>query len=307
MTATPVSARDVLTQKEADARAHRLSHVSYALNIDLVRDADVYRGDVTLRFQLTGTGDLFVDFRGKTIERLVVNGEDLEPDWSGYRLTVPGDALDAHNTVHVVYENEYDHGGDGFHQFRDPEDGEEYLYTNFEPYEAHRLFACFDQPDIKAEYELSVVAPTEWELIANAVELTAERLDDGRTLHTFKRTEPFSTYLFALIAGPYHVFRDQHGSVPLGFFCRKSLVEHVDIDELWEVTKQGLDFFSSFFDYAYPFTKYDQIFVPEFNAGCSATRPRRTSAWAAPRRCCTRWRTCGSATWSRCAGGTICG
>ncbi len=267
MTATPVSARDVLTQEEAQARAHRVSHVSYALNIDLVRDSDRYRGDVTMRFQLAGAGDLFVDFRGKTIERLVINGEQLEPDWSGYRLTLPGDALDAHNTVHVVYENEYDHGGDGFHQFRDPEDGEEYLYTNFEPYEAHRLFPCFDQPDIKAEYELTVVAPTEWELIANAVELSAEGLDDGRTVHRFKRTEPFSSYLFALIAGPYHAFREHHGGVPLGFFCRKSLVEHVDIEELWEVTKQGLDFYSSFFDYAYPFTKYDQIFVPEFNAG----------------------------------------
>ena len=267
MTATPASARDVLTQEEADARARRVSHVSYDLRIDLTRDADGYRGDVTIRFQLEGFDDLFVDFRGKTIERLVVNGEAIEPDWTGYRLTMPGSALSAYNTVHVIYDNEYDHGGDGFHQFRDPEDGQEYLYTNFEPYEAHRLFPCFDQPDIKAEYELTVSAPSEWELISNSVELTVERLDDGRILHSFKKTDPFSSYLFALIAGPYHAFRDRHGSVPLGFFCRKSLVEHVDIDELWEVTKQGLDFYASFFDYAYPFTKYDQVFVPEFNAG----------------------------------------
>lgn len=259
--------RDVLTQEEAEARAKRVSHVDYDLRIDLTRSADTYRGDVTLHFQLVGNDDLFVDFRGTIIRNLVVNGEELEADWTGYRLTLPGATLDSYNSVRVVYENEYDHGGDGFHQFHDTEDGEEYLYTNFEPYEAHRLFPCFDQPDIKAEYDLTVAAPSEWELICNAVELSTEPLDDGRTLHTFHKTERFSTYLFALIVGPYHAFRNQHGNVPLGFFCRKSLVKHVDIEELWEITKQGLDFYSTFFDYSYPFTKYDQVFVPEFNAG----------------------------------------
>ena len=267
MTATPATTRDVLTQDEAEARAGRVSHASYELHIDLARGANGYRGHVTLRFQLAGAGDLLLDFRGKEIELLELNGDPAEPAWDGYRLTLPGDALRAHNTVRVVYENDYDHGGDGFHQFIDPEDGEEYLYTNFEPYAAHRLFPCFDQPDIKADYTLTVTAPPQWELIANSLELTVEKLDDGRILHQFKKTEPFSSYLFALIAGPYHTFRDRHRGIPLGFFCRRSLVQHVDIDELWQVTKQGLDFYSSFFDYAYPFTKYDQVFVPEFNAG----------------------------------------
>ncbi|MCH8200101.1 MAG: aminopeptidase N, partial [Chloroflexi bacterium] len=220
-----------------------------------------------MRFQLSGDGDLFLDFRGQRIERLDVNGEPVEADWSGYRLVLPAAVLRSHNTIAIAYENEYDHGGEGFHQFVDPEDGERYLYTNLEPYAAHRLFPCFDQPDIKADYQLTVIAPPGWELISNSLCLTAEKLDDGRIRHRFEKTEPFSTYLFALIAGPYHAFRDQHGDVPLGFYCRRSLVKHVDIDELWELTKQGLDFFASFFDYAYPFTKYDQIAVPEFNHG----------------------------------------
>ncbi|MEX2372745.1 MAG: aminopeptidase N, partial [Dehalococcoidia bacterium] len=167
----------------------------------------------------------------------------------------------------VVYENEYNHGGDGFHQFIDPEDGEEYLYTNFEPYNAHWLFPCFDQPDIKGRYSLSVTAPAEWKLIANGREDSAETLEDGRKRVQFARTKTFSTYLFALIAGPYEVFRAVWEDIPLGFYARKSLAPFVDQEELFQVTEQGMDFYSRFFDYVYPFEKYDQVFVPEFNAG----------------------------------------
>ena len=267
MTASAPSTRDVLTQDEAAARAARVSHVSYDVQLDLHADSERYQGAVSIRFQLTGEGDLELDARTGTIERIELNGDELKVSQQGYRLVLPGEALTAHNTVTIVYENEYDHGGDGFHRFVDPEDGEVYLYTNLEPYATHRLFPCFDQPDIKAEYTLAVAAPEQWELIANGREHSVERLDDGRIRHSFETTAPFSTYLFALIAGPYHAFRDQHGDIPLGFFCRKSLVKYVDIDEIWEVTKQGLDFFAAFFDYAYPFVKYDQIAVPEFNAG----------------------------------------
>ncbi|MDP6607146.1 MAG: aminopeptidase N [Dehalococcoidia bacterium] len=263
----PVPARDVLTRDEAKARDARVSHVSYEIDLSLAAGADSYRGSVTIRFQLTGRDDILLDARIGNIERIELNGEEIETVLEGYRLRLPAAALGTHNTVIAVYSNEFDHGGDGFHKFVDPEDGEEYLYTNLEPYATHRLFPCFDQPDIKAEYTLRVAAPEGWELIANGRESSVERLDDGRIRHAFETTAPFSTYLFALIAGPYHAFREQHGEIPIGFFCRRSLVKHVDIDEIWELTKQGLDFFSSFFDYAYPFVKYDQIAVPEFNAG----------------------------------------
>ena len=273
MTTSPPPVRDVLTRTEAEARAARVSHVSYHLHFRVERGRDHYDGEVTIGFQLHGAGDLFLDFRGKQIELLEVNGAPIEePDWNGYRLVLPDAALehavgDEHNTVRIVYENAYDHSGEGFHQFIDPEDGEEYLYTNFEPYAAHRLFPSFDQPDIKAAYTLTVTAPEQWELITNSRETSREPTGDELLRHAFETTQPFSTYLFALIAGPYHAFRDGHHGVPLGFFCRRSLVKHVDSDELFTVTKQGLDFYASFFDYAYPFTKYDQIFVPEFNAG----------------------------------------
>ena len=263
-------ARDVLSQDEAIARARLVSDISYAIHLDLTAGASTYRGDVIARFSYVASGaanGVFLDHRGGGIERLEVNGEELEPPSGEYRIPLPASALREQNVVRVRYEHEYDHTGDGFHQFVDPEDGDEYLYSNFEPYNAHRLFPCFDQPDLKASYDLTVDAPSEWELIANGPELGREALGDGRLRRRYAPAERFSTYLFALIAGPYHVVRDEHRGVPLGFYCRRSLVRHLDEGELFEVTKQGLDFFGEFFDYAYPFGKYDQIFVPEFNFG----------------------------------------
>src|SRR5215208_929081 len=156
MTAPAASpARDVLTQTDAEARAARISDASYEFSLDLRRGSPTYRGDITIRFADAGRGDTFLDFKGKTIELLEVNGRPPMPDWDGYRLLLPGDALAERNEVRVLYENDYDHAGDGFHQFVDPEDGEEYLYTFFEPYYGHRLFPCFDQPDIKATFALT--------------------------------------------------------------------------------------------------------------------------------------------------------
>jgi aminopeptidase N len=268
MTTVIQAERDILTQAEAEARAERVSSCHYQLLLDLARGAEAYRGEVTIRFGLVGRQDVFIDHRGKSISRLEVNNVPVEkPAWTGYRLTLPGTLLRPENTVFIAYENDYDHAGDGFHQFKDPEDGEEYLYTNFEPYEAHRLFPCFDQPDIKATYELTVTAPPEWEVIANSRHGSEATASDGRKRHKFERTKAFSTYLFALVAGPYHAVRTVHRGVELGLFCRKSLVKHLDADEIFTISKQGLDFYGEFFDYPYAFGKYDQVFVPEFNAG----------------------------------------
>ena len=261
-------ARDLLTQAEARARGERLSDVSYELALDLARGAPRYRGEATIRFRLAGEGGTFLDCRAGSIDYLEIDGAPIAPSWTGYRLDLPASALTAadEHVVLVRYESEYDHTGDGFHQFIDPEDGEEYLYTNFEPYAAHRLLPCFDQPDLKARLSLSVTAPASWELIANGA---VEHRGAGgeRRLVRFRQTPPISPYLFALIAGPYHAIRSEHGGVPLALYCRRSLVRHLDEEEVLDITRRGLDFFVDFFDRAYPFGKYDQVFVPEFNAG----------------------------------------
>ncbi|MGE3960591.1 MAG: aminopeptidase N [Dehalococcoidia bacterium] len=267
MDAPAPTTRDVLTQEEARRRAEWVSQPEYELHLDLQQRVQRYRGEVTITFQMAQAGSTFLDCTAARLERVEVNGSVVDaPDWNAYRLNLHG-LKQGQNTVRVAYENEYNHGGDGFHQFIDPEDGEEYLYTNFEPYNAHWLFPCFDQPDIKGRYHLTVTAPESWKLIANGREETVQHVEGNRRRVTFVRTKPFSTYLFALIAGPYEVFRDQWENIPLGFYARKSLAPFVDIDELVKVTEQGMEFYSRFFDYGYPFEKYDQIFVPEFNAG----------------------------------------
>ena len=267
MTMQTTAAKDVLTQSEAEGRAARVSNCHYTLALDIRAGAAAYAGDITMRFDYVGRDDSFLDHRGKTIQSLEINGQTVVPAWNGYRLTLPGSALGTTNVVRIRYENEYDHQGDGFHQFIDPADGQEYLYSNFEPYEAHRLFPCFDQPDVKATYALTVTAPSEWEVIANYGIERTEAADTGRTTRVFKETALISSYLFALVAGPYQAFREEHKGIPIGLFCRKSLAEKLDIDEVFTVTRQGLDFFAEFFDCAYPFDKYDQVFVPEFNSG----------------------------------------
>jgi aminopeptidase N len=261
-----MSAKDLLTRTEAEQRAADITDVSYSLDLELEAGAKTYRGDCTVSF--SGRGDnTFLEFIGGTIERLEVNDRPTEPDWDGTRLKLPDDFLADRNTVRLVYENPYDHSGEGFHQFFDPEDGAEYLYTQFEPYSAHRLLPCFDQPDIKATYELSVLAPSEWEVISAGRMMDAEPTSGGRTLRRFEQTLPFSTYLLSVVAGPLTSVTDSHGDIPLGLYCRASVAEHLDADVLFAETKAGMDTFADFFGRAYPFTKYDQVFVPEFNWG----------------------------------------
>ena len=160
----------------------------------------------------------------------------------------------------------YSNSGEGLHRFEDPEDDQVYLYSHFEPAEAKRMFACFDQPDLKATFDVTVTAPEHWQVISNGATTSAQ---DGT--HEFATTPRMSTYLVALIAGPYarwdDVYSDEHGEIPLGIFCRASLGEFMDAERLFTETKQGFGFYHENFGVPYAFGKYDQLFVPEFNAG----------------------------------------
>jgi aminopeptidase N len=241
--------------------------VAYALELDLEAGRTTYRGRAHLRFPVAGEGDLFLDFRGGEIERLVINGRTVTPDRPGHRILLPAALLAPTTEVEVAYENEYDRGGDGFHRFVDPEDGAEYAYSNFEPFEAHRLFPCFDQPDLKGTYAVTVRAPDGWTVIANAPPAAVVPAPGGRREHRFAATPPISTYLAAVIAGEYTGVRSIHRGTPMGVWTRRSLARFADAGEIFEVTKQGMDFFAALFDHPFPFAKYDQVFVPEFNSG----------------------------------------
>ena len=269
------AARDVLDKNDANRRSNSISDTDYQIQLHLPGGGSpTYSGETIVQFESSDGSETFLDFTGTEILTLHVNGTEVtNPSWTGHRLHIENLSRGP-NKVVISYVNEYDHTGDGFHQFIDPEDQKEYVYTNFEPYSAHRLFPSFDQPDIKASYSLQVDCPKEWVLIGNS-EL-AERIDvqDNMSRHRFSKTKRFSTYLFALIGGPYQQFTSTYtskhprgGTIPLGFFARESLAPYVDQDELFEVTSQGFEFFEDFFDFPYPFGKYDQIFVPEFNHG----------------------------------------
>ena len=270
--------KDVLSESDAATRSKNISNVEYHLDLNLPGGAsDTYSGTLEATFTIETNPETFLDFTGFEITTLILNGRIIaDPSWNGHRLLIGArdGLLTGVNTIRLEYINEYDHTGDGFHQFIDPEDNQEYVYSNFEPYSAHRLFPCFDQPNIKAQYKLSVECPSDWTLIGNSKTDSINDIGGGRTRHNFEQTKLFSTYLFALVGGPYQKFESQYNSkksnseiIPLRFYARKSLAPHVDEAELFEVTCQGFEYFEDFFDFAYPFGKYDQIFVPEFNHG----------------------------------------
>jgi aminopeptidase N len=268
--------RDNLTESEAADRAKRVSNVRYTLHLSLGSKAETYQGELAAEFDLErrGGAPLFLDFTGKEIRSLLVNGKSVAaPDWNKHRLVLPEDLLRAEeNRVVVAYENAYSHTGSGFHQFIDPEDGREYVFSDFEPFNAHQLFPCFDQPDLKASYDVTVTAPAAFTVVSNGREVENTRQPDGRIRRKFERTARFSTYLMAVIAGEFSIYTDSYkpkkgDAIPLRILCRQALAKHIDPEEIFTVTKQGFGFYEELFDFPYPFVKYDQAFVPEFNAG----------------------------------------
>ncbi|MDQ4069407.1 MAG: M1 family aminopeptidase, partial [Actinomycetota bacterium] len=264
---------DNLTRAEAQDRATKLSGVSYTVVLDLTPSSDrppgavtgdeTFTSDTTVRFQANLHGiSTFIDLDAATVREATLNGRTIPVEsYDKSRSRLPLRGLSANNELRIVADCAYQHTGVGLHRFADPTDGNVYLHTQFEPYDAHRVFACFDQPDIKATFALTVTAPDEWTVVSNNPS-TREGLTS-----TFSPTPVISTYLAAVVAGPYHVVRDTHGQTELAIYCRESLAQYLDADELFTLTKQGLDFFEAEFDYPYPFAKYDQLFVPEFNFG----------------------------------------
>jgi aminopeptidase N len=262
-----------LTRTDAAARAELLSVQSYDLQLDVTDGAghageQTFSSTTTVEFSCGTPGAAtFIDLVAETVHSATLNGVELDVSTYTEDGGLPLPDLAEQNTLVVTADCRYSNSGEGLHWFRDPEDGQVYLYTQFEPADAKRMFACFDQPDLKAAVTLHVVAPFDWQVISNTGGRTIEAGPGGSQLVHFQPTKRISTYLVALIAGPYARVTDSHEGIPLGLYCRASLAEHLDADALFEVTKQGFDFYHRVFDYPYPFDKYDQLFVPEFNAG----------------------------------------
>ncbi|MEU0910966.1 aminopeptidase N [Streptomyces althioticus] len=268
-----------LTRDEARERAALLSVDGYEVSLDLRSAVGEHSGDgprtfrsvTTVRFRCAEPGaSSFADLIAPAVTAVSLNGRDLDPGqvFDGSRILL--EDLAAENELVVDAQCAYSRTGEGMHRFVDPEDGEVYLYTQYEPADARRVFANFEQPDLKAPYRFEVRAPEGWTVWSNG----SGELADG--VWRFAETKPISTYITCVVAGPYHHVTDRYERVfedgtrleiPLGAMCRKGLAPHFDADDVFLVTKQGLDFFHDHFDYPYPFGKYDQAFVPEYNLG----------------------------------------
>ncbi|MFD5335893.1 aminopeptidase N [Streptomyces hawaiiensis] len=260
-----------LTREEAQQRAQLLAVESYGIELDLsgAQEGGTYRSVTTVRFDVTAENgaESFIDLVAPAVHEVTLNGDSLDPAevFADSRIALPG-LLHGRNILRVVADCAYTNTGEGLHRFVDPVDEQAYLYTQFEVPDARRVFASFEQPDLKATFQFTVRAPEGWTVISNSP--TPEPQD---SVWTFEPTPRISTYITALIVGPYHsvhsVYEKDGRSVPLGIYCRPSLAEYLDSDAIFEVTRQGFEWFQEKFDYAYPFQKYDQLFVPEFNAG----------------------------------------
>ena len=259
-----------LTRNEAIERAALVTVDRYRIELDLTTSPTTFRSVTTVEFEALPGADSYIDLAADTVHRAVLNGHDI--DVSGYNEStgIPLRGLAQNNVLVVEADCYYSNTGEGLHRFVDPVDGEVYLYSQFETADAKRMFACFDQPDLKAVFDVVVTAPAHWQVISNGATVAADR-DGDITVHAFATTPTMSTYLVALVAGPYAVWRDsyhdEHGEIPLGIFCRASLAQYMDHERLFTETKQGFEFYHTNFGVPYAFGKYDQLFVPEFNAG----------------------------------------
>ncbi|MBT1165906.1 aminopeptidase N [Bifidobacterium simiarum] len=275
-----------LTRTEAEERSAIVSDAAYTIDLDLTRGAKTFGSVTEITFDAEAGSSTFLDLIADTVSSVTLNGRELPADVVADSRIALDDLAD-HNTVTVKADCLYSTTGEGLHRSVDPSDGNVYLYTQFEVPDARRVFAVFDQPDIKATFDFRVTAPQSWDVISNGVVESVEhvdRLTDAGTLGdhepetakrwTFATTPRMSSYLTALVAGHYASWHTEYANedgrtVPMGIYCRQALKDAMakDVDYLFDITKKGFAFYNAQWDVPYPYSKYDQLFVPEYNAG----------------------------------------
>ena len=301
-----------LTRDEARERASHLTVSSYDVQLDLTSSEQTFRSETLARFSSSTPGaSTFIDLVAGTVHLVELNGRVLEQAADGVRIQL--DDLAADNELRVVADCEYMNTGEGLHRFVDPVDDEVYLYSQFEVADSRRVFAVFEQPDLKATFTFTVTAPSHWVVVSNSP--TPEpSLDGGKAVFRFAPTVVLPSYVTAIIAGPYHVERDELTSsdgrqIPLGVFCRRSLAEHLDAANVVEITKQGVEYFEQ--TWPTPSRSTTSCSCPSSTPARwrtpapspswrpTSSSPRWPRPWSsgAPSRSCMSSRTCGSATW----------
>lgn len=264
-----------LTRIEAQERRAIVSTESYDIALDLTRaideGAEVFGSRAVVRFRATEGASTFIDLIARDVREITLNGAPIDPSaFADARIRL--DNLAAENELIVDADCLYTNTGEGLHRFVDPVDGEVYLYSQFEVPDSRRVFAVFEQPDLKATFRFTVTAPDAWKVVSNSPTPEPVPAGPGTATWAFEPTPVISSYITAIVAGPYEsVFSELTSAsgrvIPLGVYGRKSLWQHLDADYIFDKTRQGFAYYEEKFGYPYPFAKYDQLFVPEFNAG----------------------------------------
>jgi aminopeptidase N len=264
-----------ITRGETRERARLIRVDSHAIALDLTRGAELFGSTSVIRFSCQQPGAAsYVDLIAAAVREITLNGRALDPAvaYADGRITLPD--LAASNELRVSADCRYCADGTGMHRSVDSADGKVYTYTKFEPAYARRVFANFEQPDLKAPFTISVTAPAHWTVLSNQPGAEPEPAGHDTAVWRFPPTPPISTYLTAVAAGDYHVTRASHTTVrgqvvPLALACRASAADYLDAASILLITRQGLDFYTELFRGDYPFAKYDQVFVPEYSAGAT--------------------------------------
>ena len=260
-----------LTRVEAQERKALLDVTSYDVRLDLTTGPETFRSTTTVVFTATEGASTFIDAITATVHAVTLNGVALDPAEVSDGVRIRLDGLAASNELVVDADFRYTNTGEGLHRFVDPVDGEVYLYSQFEVPDSRQVYAVFEQPDLKAHFTFTVTAPASWVVVSNSP--TPEPTVDGdKKVWAFEPTPRISSYITAIVAGPYESVHSELTSssgrtIPLGVYARKSLMQYVDADYIFDITRRGFAYFEEKFGYPYPFAKYDQLFVPEFNAG----------------------------------------
>jgi aminopeptidase N len=257
-----------LSQVDAAARSARVSNVDYVLDFTLT-GKESFGASTSVSFDLADTSaPLTIDLDKATIKSLTVNGKPVNPQYNQWFITLqPQDLVKGRNTVTVAYERLHSTNGEGLHRMVDPVDGKVYTYSHFEPAAAHQMFALFDQPDLKATYQVTVTAPSDWQVVSTTRESAVQDAGAATRRWTFPRSKILSPYNFSLHAGPYKVWEDNSGKYPMRLFARQSVASQVKPAEWFKYTKAGLEFFDEYFGIPYQYGKYDQLLVPDFLYG----------------------------------------
>lgn len=256
-----------LSQIDAKKRAERVSNIAYELTLTLTGKED-FSGTSKISFDLNDIDSaMTVDLDNANITELIVNGKPTEIFYNKWFITLrPESLIKGRNTVAVRYSRQHNTDGNGLHRMIDPVDGEVYTYSNFEPDTAHHMFALFDQPDLKASYQISAIVPASWQVISTMRETSIDDLGETRSWN-FPPTKQLSSYVFSLHAGPYKMWQDTSGKYPLRLFARQSVAALIVPSDWFKYTTKGLAFFENYFGIPYQFEKYDQLLVPDLNAG----------------------------------------